>query len=36
VNKFQIDPEHLRKMLEKQKEGQTVYKDLLYDGTGAV
>jgi hypothetical protein len=25
VNKFRIDPEHLRKMLEKQKESQLVY-----------
>ena len=29
VNKFRIDPEHLRKMLEKQKESQLVYQDLL-------
>ena len=36
VNKFRIDPEHLRKMLEKQKESQIVYQDLMCDGTGGV
>ena len=37
VNKFRIDPEHLRKMLEKQTELQGAYSDYIgSDGLGGV
>jgi hypothetical protein len=37
VNKFRIDPEHLRKMLERQTELQNAYSEFISaDGMGGV